>query len=123
MAGLTYLSTTTSSATFDRTGVSDIGLKCKLISKTGFCFDKGVTFAIFQDAGKPRSRNDPFNMSFTGLDKTSAFSLNIQVGRPLVGVLLKVLDAVIVETLNFQYTCPPRQILRFVEDLLVERVK
>jgi hypothetical protein len=62
-------------------------------------------------------------MSFTGLDKTSAFSLNIQVGRPLVGVLLKVLDAVIVETLNFQYTCPPRQILRFVEDLLVERVK
>ena len=82
MAGLTNLSTTTSSATFDRTGVSDIGLKCKLISKTGFCFDKGVTFAIFQDAGKPRSRNDPFNMSFTGLDKTSAFSLNIQVGRP-----------------------------------------
>jgi hypothetical protein len=48
-----------------------------LISKTGFCFDKGVTFDIFQDAGKPCSRNDPFNMLFTGLDKTSAFSLNI----------------------------------------------
>ena len=82
MASLTYLSTTTSSATIDRTGVSDIGPKCKLISKTSFFFDNGVTFAIFQDAGNPRSRNDLFNMSFTCLDKTYSLYLNIQVGRP-----------------------------------------
>ena len=44
-------------------------------------------------------------------------------GGHLVRVLLKVLDAVIIKTLDFRYTRPPRQILRFLEDLLVERVK
>ena len=73
MTGLTYLSTTTSSVTFEAMAERASVILVSNVKKTGFCFDKGVTFAIFQDAGKPRSRNNLFNMSFTDLDKTLAF--------------------------------------------------
>ena len=79
MAGLMYLSTTTSSATFDKIGDNEIGRKCLLTSRTDFRLGNGVTSAIFQDAGRQRSR---LRISFTGLASASAFSLKIQIGRP-----------------------------------------
>ena len=46
-----YLETTNSSATLERAGVRDIGLKCLQISVTGFVFMIGTTSAAFHEAG------------------------------------------------------------------------
>jgi hypothetical protein len=50
-AGATYFSTMKSSANLDTAEVSEIGLKCLLISRTGFTFGIGVMFALFQTIG------------------------------------------------------------------------
>ena len=49
--GATYFSTTKSSANLDTAEVSEIGLRCLLISRTGFSFGIGVMLALFQTMG------------------------------------------------------------------------
>ena len=52
-AGATCLATTNSSATLEMVGVREIGLKCLLITLTGFCFVRGTMSASFQDGKHP----------------------------------------------------------------------
>ena len=64
-AGLTYTSTMNSSAIFDKVGVREMGPKCLLTCRSGFCLgkavssintgtitpDKNPTFGLSQDGG------------------------------------------------------------------------
>ena len=52
IAGPTNFSITNSSAIFARQQVSEIGLRCVLISSTTFSFGTGITFANFHKLGK-----------------------------------------------------------------------
>ena len=52
IAGPTNFSITNSSAIFARQQVSEIGLRCLLISSTTFSFGTGITFANFYKLGK-----------------------------------------------------------------------
>ena len=81
-AGLTYCSTTNSSATFDRMGVNEIGRRCLLTSVTGFCLGMGAMFASFHDCGSRASLNEPLRMFVTTGASRSAFSFKSQLCIP-----------------------------------------
>jgi hypothetical protein len=77
-----YLETTNSSATLERAGVRDIGLRCLQISVTGFVFMIGTTSAVFHEAGSRCSLKLLLRIELTGWARTSAYSFNTQFGTP-----------------------------------------
>ena len=77
-----YLETTNSSATLERDGVRDIGLKCLQISDTGFVFMIGTTSAAFHEARSRCSLKLLLRIELTGWARTSAYSFNTQFGTP-----------------------------------------
>ena len=79
-AGFTCCSTTNSSATFDSTGVREIGCKCLFTLYTGICFGIGTIKACFQDCSKRASPKEQLMMSVTAGANKSAFSISNQDG-------------------------------------------
>ena len=69
-----------SSATFERQGVREIGLRCFFRSSTGFTFGKGETSANFQIFGRCCSLNEELMILETGKANSSAYSLKSQLG-------------------------------------------
>ena len=69
-----------SSATFDISGVREIGCKCLFTSYTGICFGIGTISACFQDCGKRASPKEQLMMSVTAGANKSAFSSDNQNG-------------------------------------------
>ena len=61
-AGFTKPSTTKSSATFDKMGVKDMGLKWLFTSRIGFCFGIGEMLSSFHDDGRRASMYEQFKM-------------------------------------------------------------
>jgi hypothetical protein len=61
-------------------GVNEIGLRSLLTIRTGFCFGRGFTSAIFQEEGNRFSWQDEFRILHTSRAKILAFSLNTQSG-------------------------------------------
>ena len=51
-------STTNPSATFDKTGVNEMGRRCLFTSLIGFCLGIGAMSADFQDGGRRHSAKD-----------------------------------------------------------------
>ena len=72
IAGPTQALTTKSSETFDRAGVSEIGLICFETTGTGLTLDSGVTSAYFHCEGSLCSANEEFKIEHTGSARTSA---------------------------------------------------
>ena len=69
-----------SSATFERQGVRELGLRCFFKSSTGFTFGNGETSANFQIFGRRCSLNDELMILETGKASSSAYSLRSQLG-------------------------------------------
>jgi hypothetical protein len=60
-----YKANACKAASFDRDGVSEIGLICLVITVTGFVFGSGVTLAYFHDRGRDFSANELFRITCT----------------------------------------------------------
>ena len=69
-----------SSATFERQGVREIGLRCFFRSSTGFTFGNGETSSNFQIFGRRCSLNEELMILETGKANSSAYSLRSQLG-------------------------------------------
>ena len=82
IAGFKCRSTTNSSATLDKMGVTDIGRKWSFISVIGLFFVMGIISAFFQGCGTRHSRKEEFRISLIGNAKRSAFSFNTHIGIP-----------------------------------------
>ena len=83
IAGFKCSSTTNSSATFDRTGVNEMGRRCLLTSLLiGFYLGIGTMSADFQDGGSRHSAKDEFRISVIVGASRSAFSFSSQLGTP-----------------------------------------
>ena len=82
IAGFKCSSMTNSSATFDRTGVNDMGCRCLLTSLIGFCLGIGTMSADFQDGSSRHSAKDEFRISVIVGANRSAFSFSSQLGTP-----------------------------------------
>ena len=75
-------STTKSSASLDKAGVSEIGLKCLLMLETGFSLGIGVLSACFHARGSFCSSYEALSWCVIGSARTSEYSLRIQVPMP-----------------------------------------
>lgn len=75
-------STTKSSASLDKAGVSEIGLNCLLWLETGFSLGIGVMSACFHARGSFCSLYDALSWCVIGSARTSAYSLRIQLPMP-----------------------------------------
>ena len=72
-------STTKSSASLDKAGISEIGLKFLLMLETGFFLGIGVMSACFHTRGSFCSLYDVLSWCVIGSVRTSAYSLRIQL--------------------------------------------
>ena len=73
---------TDSSATFDKTGVNEMGRRCLFTSLIGFCLEIGTMSTDFQDGGRRRSAKDEFRISVIVGASRSALSFSSQLGTP-----------------------------------------
>ena len=76
-------STTKSSASLDKAGVSDIGLKCLPMLETGFFLGIGVMLACFHARDSSCPFYEALSWCVIGSARTSAYSLRIQLPIPL----------------------------------------
>ena len=82
IADFKFSLTTNSSATFDRTGVNEMGRRCLLTSLIGFCFGINTMSADFRGGGSRHSAKDEFRISVIVGASRSAFSFSSQLGTP-----------------------------------------
>ena len=68
--------TTNYSATYERTGVNEMGPGCLFRSLIGFCFGIGTVSADFQEVGKRLSAKEQLIISVTVSERRSAFSFS-----------------------------------------------